>query len=179
MYYNKSLQKAFRLSSLLGAVLLLAVLTLTVTMGTASASDGKDNKGPSTQRITTLAVTCSGTNCNGKDPIATHCADGSYVALSAPFGTTAFGGVVELKWSPTCKTNWAKAYITSSNPPNATYTLTVMLQRPDWSEIPGTKFTLGNTRSIYGDMYYAPTEKVRACAGSVEYATEWQCTAAG
>ena len=61
------------------------------------------------------AVTCYGDYCSGQDPMATHCSDdGRTVAATdvyyRPFvsQTARYAGYLELRWSPTCKTNWAR-----------------------------------------------------------------------
>lgn len=52
------------------------------------------------------AVTCWGDYCSGKDPNATGCANGAYTVAYVQLP-----GVqqrLELRWSPTCRTNWAR-----------------------------------------------------------------------
>ena len=53
------------------------------------------------------AVSCYGDYCSGKDPQQTGCAADSY--------TTAYkdlaGKRLELRWSPTCRTNWARLVV--------------------------------------------------------------------
>lgn len=61
-------------------------------------------------------VGCYGDYCSGQDPQATHCSDGSYTvsATSVYYRTIAhqatglYAGYLELRWSPTCQTNWAR-----------------------------------------------------------------------
>jgi hypothetical protein len=52
------------------------------------------------------AVTCYGDYCSGQDPHATHCEDDAFSVASAPVSGTPY--VLNLRWSPTCKTNWAQ-----------------------------------------------------------------------
>src|SRR5262245_1467970 len=56
-----------------------------------------------------FAATCSGNGCNGLDPIATGCATGAYTVASAPmsdpYGTAA---TIDLRYSPSCGTNWSR-----------------------------------------------------------------------
>src|SRR5688572_8659585 len=51
------------------------------------------------------AASCSGRGCNGKDPADTGCSAGSTVADTAKMFTS---GTAELRWSPTCRTNWVR-----------------------------------------------------------------------
>ncbi|GAA0930033.1 hypothetical protein Vau01_046540 [Virgisporangium aurantiacum] len=52
------------------------------------------------------AATCWGDYCSGQDPEAAGCsADASPVAAARIPGTYSY---VELRWSPSCKTNWAR-----------------------------------------------------------------------
>lgn len=52
------------------------------------------------------AVTCWGDWCSGKDPAATGCDADAYTAASSRVPGTYFH--VELRWSPTCGTGWAR-----------------------------------------------------------------------
>lgn len=51
---------------------------------------------------------CSGFGCDLQDPIAMHCVDDSYVVGTAIIGDSAEKGYVDLIWSPSCQTNWAR-----------------------------------------------------------------------
>jgi hypothetical protein len=51
------------------------------------------------------AASCSGRGCNGKDPVQAGCSAGTTIADTAPMFTS---GTAELRWSPTCKTNWVR-----------------------------------------------------------------------
>jgi hypothetical protein len=132
-----------------------------------------------------LAASCSGTGCNGQDPGATGCADSNttnartltvHYYASANFWADM---TVYLRWSPTCGTNWAKAVVTSSNPSNWGYQMAVELKDQYYNYVDGTYTGLANTRAIYGDMHYAPTTPMRACAVIDNFSGGWQCTAAG
>ncbi len=98
-------------------------------------------------------VTCSGNGCNGKDPVATGCASGAYTVQTAVFSNSN----VELRYSPTCKTNWG--LVTSKV--SATV-LVIRIQRID-----GLTYTFsgGNFTSARSAMVYAPVLKARACGG--------------
>ncbi|MET8280579.1 DUF2690 domain-containing protein [Micromonospora sp. NPDC005174] len=53
-----------------------------------------------------LAVSCYGDYCSGQDPEASGCsADATTTASARIWGTYSY---IELRWSPTCKTNWAR-----------------------------------------------------------------------
>lgn len=52
------------------------------------------------------AATCYGDYCSGQDPQATGCAADAYSFASARIpGTWTY---IELRWSPSCKTEWAR-----------------------------------------------------------------------
>lgn len=56
------------------------------------------------------AYTC-GTNCNDVNPQGTSCAQGAQTILTAYIIDSLTGGtwgLVELRWSPTCGTNWSR-----------------------------------------------------------------------
>jgi hypothetical protein len=60
------------------------------------------------------AVTCYGDYCSGQDPEATGCSADAQPVVSARIpGTYAY---VELRWSPTCKTNWARTSWNGESP---------------------------------------------------------------
>jgi len=62
-------------------------------------------------------VTCWGDWCSGKNPQDTHCADDATTIAEAdvvtkyPDVTTNYGKL-EVRWSPTCKTKWARLSLT-------------------------------------------------------------------
>jgi Protein of unknown function (DUF2690) len=47
---------------------------------------------------------CSGRACDGNDPITTRCDNGAVTVDSEDTGD----GIVELRWSPNCRTNWVR-----------------------------------------------------------------------
>ncbi|MFI6762831.1 DUF2690 domain-containing protein [Micromonospora sp. NPDC050417] len=53
------------------------------------------------------AATCWGDYCSGQDPQAAGCGTDAYTVASARIPGT-FSSYVELRWSPSCKTNWAR-----------------------------------------------------------------------
>jgi hypothetical protein len=58
-----------------------------------------------------LAASCSDASCEGLDPAATGCSADAYVAASATLyrqSDNAAVGTLQLKYSPTCGTNWIK-----------------------------------------------------------------------
>src|SRR5438876_9566962 len=50
-------------------------------------------------------VACSGRGCDGQDPITTGCDYDAYTVTSQDINGL---GLVELRYSPTCGTNWAR-----------------------------------------------------------------------
>jgi len=66
-----------------------------------------------------LVAACSGSNCTGKDPYGEHCNTGTYyvvqsVPLLASDGSGRSGGYLQLWWSDTCQTNWARVVVYGS-----------------------------------------------------------------
>ena len=52
------------------------------------------------------SVSCYGDYCSGRDPQSTGCSADAYSFASARIpGTSSF---IELRWSPTCKSEWAR-----------------------------------------------------------------------
>ena len=54
------------------------------------------------------AAGCSGYTCDGKDPVAMGCSSGAVTAASKKSTGVFWRTFVELRWSPTCKTNWTR-----------------------------------------------------------------------
>ena len=106
-----------------------------------------------TARGSRAQVTCSGTGCNGQDPEKTGCEAGAYTVQTAVFSNS----YVELRYSPTCQTNWGKV-VSKVGP---TY-LVIRTQRID-----GLTYTFagGNYNYAFSAMVYAPTVAARACGG--------------
>ena len=98
-------------------------------------------------------VTCSGDGCDGLNPVSTGCAADAYTVQTAVFSNS----YVELRYSPTCKTNWGR--VTSKVGPTL---LEIRIQRID-----GLTYTFsgGNFNFAYSAMVYAPQLAARACGG--------------
>jgi hypothetical protein len=109
-------------------------------------------------------ATCSGYGCDYQDPIATGCSAGANNTASA---AVTYGGVnygtVELRWSPTCQSNWSRLTINagSSNPNGYWRGVDVYRQSP---------YALayfdyyGTGSQVYGNMLYSP-----GCAKATAY----------
>jgi hypothetical protein len=61
------------------------------------------------------SVGCYGDYCSGLDPMTTGCAnDARTIASASVYGSNG-AAYVDIRWSPACKTNWARAnYVTSA-----------------------------------------------------------------
>ncbi|MBL8159391.1 DUF2690 domain-containing protein [Candidatus Saccharibacteria bacterium] len=146
--------------------LLLAVLAAIAVMPLMSA--------------TAQAAGCYGDWCSGKDPAATGCARDAVTVASVPLtyasgslsagpgvvsGSVDIGGDVygelELRWSPTCKTNWARMRTWRTNQVFMLYTTQdtgyrqvrrVSGRGAEWTP-PGDSYTW---------MIYSPARSVRA-----------------
>ncbi len=130
------------------AALLAGMLLLPVLMGTGHAAAA-------------IPRPCEGTGCNGKDPIAMTCDRDAYVAEARTIADPNVGVtyVVQLNYSPTCGTNWANAYIL--DPTDGFFTINIALMNAQSQFLEPYANSSG---AAYGDMWYAPTEKIRACA---------------
>ncbi|MEV8515359.1 DUF2690 domain-containing protein [Dactylosporangium sp. NPDC051484] len=103
-----------------------------------------------------LTVGCWGDYCSGRDPEETGCsADGVTVASGPMWGT--FNTYVELRWSPTCKTNWARLpAVWGTSQPQAL----VAYQCPTGYQQVGV--SASNSTWSWSRMIYSPTKSVRA-----------------
>lgn len=66
---------------------------------------------------TTRAASCYGSGCEGQNPYSTGCAQDSY-GVGAAYIQSAWDpsktGIVYVKWSPSCQTNWGELLLTST-----------------------------------------------------------------
>lgn len=112
--------------------------------------------------VALAAPGCTGTGCNGKDPYVMKCAGSgaSYgvVATAKIYNpvTKAELGYVQLWWSYTCKTNWARtvSWVPSSLVDAYVWTASTMYGNT----------TYGQSVAI-SPMIYAPTTKAQAYGG--------------
>jgi len=149
---EKLMRRFFKV--LLSAMLLAAVF---------AAYTGVSRISASTAQHLLPHVTCSGNGCNGLDPVATGCArDG----ITVTGGTVTFRtGTIQLRYSPTCGTNWGRVF---SNIGNAQ--LWASIRRDDGRFY----FTVGSGTRLWSPMVFARNVKAKACgsAGHFEDCTE-------
>jgi hypothetical protein len=108
------------------------------------------------------SVSCYGDYCSGRDPQATGCANDAvtFAVANLSYGT------LQLRWSPTCKTEWARLYV------YPTRTLA-----PGWvtATQPSTGYTVSGginaisswspqTETVSSPMVYSPVRCVKAGA---------------
>jgi len=130
-------------------------------------------------------ATCVSDGCDNLDPIITKCEDSTAktvkeVAITGAANTPDAGtlGDVELRFSPTCGTNWTRFTIFVSNAkalatiervlePNVTYLKycsPVSCYAASNSDFP-------NTATFWTNMVYAPTTPANACGTVVSLTT--------
>jgi len=126
-------------------VAVLGAATLTVFGVTLAASPAQ-------------AAGCYGDFCSSTDPQSTGCsADGRIVASADVYGGRA---TLQLRWSPTCKTNWARLYIYPSNQWFPSGTL-IARQSTGYTQTRGIPSTQGE-RTHWTPQIYSPSYCVRA-----------------
>lgn len=101
-------------------------------------------------------ISCSGNGCNGVDPNTTPCASDAVSVAGATRsifrnGTSIVIGQVELRWSASCGTNWARVSRTDGATADGMY---ATIRRSDGATY--TDFHTGFS-SIWSRMVYAPT----------------------
>jgi hypothetical protein len=107
------------------------------------------------------SVGCYGDYCSGMDPKATGCAADAQTVAWVDLSD----GRLDLRWSPTCKTNWARyeqyPYGSfASETPLALYAVqdTGYTQKIDWFE----QGVVPEPDTYWTSMIYSPVHKVRA-----------------
>ncbi|MER7921832.1 MULTISPECIES: DUF2690 domain-containing protein [unclassified Streptomyces] len=112
---------------------------------------------------TASAASCYGDYCSGQDPAATGCAaDGVTVAATDVYvnnwlGQRVYGGFLELRWSPNCKTNWARfspqqgfSYNLTAYQPQTGYRQDY--SKPAWATA-WTSQIYSPTKCVYAEMH--------------------------
>lgn len=127
---------SWRAASLTAALALTAVLTVS----------------PFSTPTAQAAVGCSGNACTGKDPLSTGCSADAYTVSSTAVYGTGGANVVEIRWSPTCKTNWARVNWVTSNVKATQQTGLVQ------------GYSSNNGVNAWSKMIYSPTLCVKASA---------------
>ena len=115
---------------------------------------------PESVPVGTAVSACSGTGCEGKDPAATGCSTGARTVIAANL-TLGIGGptvgLVELRWSDTCETNWSR--VTYNGGASGTMAATVV----DTNSIGHSNSTASSgPMTIWSPMAYAPNKCERA-----------------
>jgi Protein of unknown function (DUF2690) len=118
------------------------------------------------------AAGCSGMSCDGQDPVQTGCVNDAYtVASDYIYESGVVIGRVDLRYSPTCGTNWTRT-ISYIGPE----TIDAVITRDDIGE--HFDEYLDNVTNVYTDMIYAPSP-ICAQGGGIIYVNGTQYNDAG
>jgi hypothetical protein len=107
------------------------------------------------------SVSCYGDYCSGRDPVQTGCANDAYTVTSY---NDAYASL-QLRWSPTCKTNWARLVVYPTGNWSAfNYGLLVAHQDTGYEQSTDTPIVTGTTTSttFWTPMIYSPVHCVKA-----------------
>lgn len=106
--------------------------------------------------------TCYGDYCSGEDPVASGCSKGA-VTLDSHVQELG-GGIVELRYSPKCGTNWAKwtKYPTGWCLNCGIVALRAVQDTGYTQAIDLTNTTIKDGESVWSPMIYSPVKKVKA-----------------
>lgn len=114
----------------------------------------------------TFRASCSGTGCNGR-PVSTECKS-NYTKINdtrtiyhTSNGVKKAVGYIEIYWSYTCSTNWARVVRTDGWPDGMYATI----QRP--GGMPYTNFALSG--SATSPMVYAPSPACAFAKGTIDF----------
>lgn len=109
------------------------------------------------------AVTCYGDACSGRDPQATGCAAGAYTATS--WGNGSF--LLETRYSPACKTNWARLTMYNNGNCSPSGTLSA-IQDTGYTRSKYVGSACSASFTQWSEMIYSPVRLVRS-----QFATPW------
>lgn len=105
------------------------------------------------------AVTCYGDYCSGLLPEQTGCDADAYTATVNNYAT----GSLQVRYSPTCKTNWARIVVYATGVGCAAYGDLYAVQDTgyqQWANVPATCNTYSST-TYWTPMIYSPVHLVR------------------
>jgi hypothetical protein len=111
--------------------------------------------------MASASVSCYGDYCSGQDPSATHCGDDAYTVTAYNDSYAS----LQLRWSPTCKTNWARLVVYPTGTSHAfTYGSLFAHQDTGYEQSTNTPIVTGTTTSttFWTPMIYSPTHCVKA-----------------
>lgn len=119
------------------------------------------------------AVGCYGDYCSGKDPQATGCANDATTFSVRDLGWAS----LSLRWSPTCKTEWARLYVYPTRTLGPGY---VIAQQSTGYYQTGPIYAIASwtpqTETVWSPMIYSPVKCVKAGANlgtGYSWNTEW------
>jgi len=115
---------------------------------------------------------CNGTDCNGLDPVDTSCVNGAYTTRSMDDYYNGKHYTIELRWSPSCRTNWSRITVDGAS------TLEAIVRDSSSTYLYNTYRQVDGSTITWSRMYYAPAEAVSAC-GAVDWDWSWHCTDPG
>lgn len=120
------------------------------------------------------AATCYGDYCSGRDPQASGCAADAWTVSSGPVMYDGYNspseqvGTLELRWSPSCKTNWTRMIIWKT----VQSVRVCSIQDTGYTQCSGSTTSPG---SIWSPMIYSPVRHVRGKARGYKFwgSTGW------
>jgi hypothetical protein len=110
-----------------------------------------------------FAVGCSGDYCSGQDPLSTGCSADAYTVHTASVYGTYGARTVEIRWSPTCKTNWARVNWVTTN--------VKAVQQTGYTQ----GYSSNNGTVAWSKMIYSPTLCVKGVIWGSWGTTETAC----
>jgi hypothetical protein len=105
------------------------------------------------------AVSCYGDYCSGKNPNSTGCANDAYTVTSFNYATAS----LQLRWSPTCRTNWARLVVYPPGVRIFNYGSLWAIQDTGYNQSVNTLSVSGySSATFYTAMIYSPVHCVKA-----------------
>jgi len=102
------------------------------------------------------SVGCWGDYCSGRDPMQTGCGNDAYTVAAHNEQYAS----LQIRWSPTCKTNWARLVVYPTGRHTFIYGSLFAHQDTGYEQSTTTPFSNGGT--YWTPMIYSPTHCVKA-----------------
>ncbi|PPG02660.1 hypothetical protein C5E06_09410 [Pseudoclavibacter sp. RFBI5] len=154
---------------------LLASLTLVASPAAAR---------PTPRAVSQTAPGCEGDACSGLDPIEAGCSGDAYTVTSLE--TELGGGIIEVRWSPSCETNWARwtKYPTGLCMNCSPMAIRAVQDGGYSQSLELTTAKLSNGDSAWTPMIYSPVKAVKAeakmwCGGPGIVGSAFDCAMGG
>lgn len=150
--------------------------TATLVAGLTAAAPASATTAATASTLSPCKASPSNTNCNDVDPYTSGCSTDAYTVGWVAYDRGELGlGQIELRYSPSCKTNWSRWPAAQ----NQGWSYQMYVLRDDGYKVNGVEhytgewntcttsgcqgWVEGHTTDFWSPMIYSPTQRSQAC----------------